>query len=168
MTLPSSHNYFEMASRETIRQNPDLFGTAESLVEAARKASVAAQALHTLNDASKPTDLRKTYNDLRKQLYDLQQQAKHTEIFCNNKAGDVKHFEERIAILLRDKKKADEAGELGHARMLEHQIVNLETEVLDAKKEFDRAKKQSTYATRALKAFTGHEAIAELKKQLAL
>jgi hypothetical protein len=165
----TQHNYFGMAASENLKTRPqDFIVDPEELNRMINETTKKAQALHKLNDTSKPVDLRKEYNNLRKQLYDLQHATKNTEIFCNNVAGTVKQLEERITSLLRLKKKADEAGELGQARMLEHQIVSLETELVDAKIEFTQAKTRSGNAARALKGFTGHEAIAELKKKLAL
>lgn len=108
------------------------------------------------------------YNRLRQQLYDLQQQAKNAEVFCNNKADGVKGLEQRINDLLRKKKQAIAEGHLGDERNCEHQLQQLETELIDAKQEFTQAKHWSVQAARALKAFDGQERIAALKKELAL
>lgn len=114
----------------------------------------------------KPEPVRVEYNRLRKQLFDLQQHAKNMEIYCNEQAGKVKLFEQRITDLLKQKKAV--ADNPLHERFCEHQIQTLETELLDAKTEFNRAKNQNSNAARGLRAFDGHARIAELKKELGL
>ena len=121
----------------------------------------------TLNPP-KPEPVRVEYNRLRQSLYDLQQQAKNAEVFCNNKADGVKGLEQRINDILRKKKQAIAKDHLGDERNCEHQLQQLETELIDAKVEFTQAKHWSTQAGCALKAFDGQERIAELKKELAL
>jgi hypothetical protein len=68
--------------------------------------------------------------------------------------------------LLVKKKVAAAENNLQYERRLENAVVTLETELHDAKIEFNRAKTQSTNAARGLKAFDGYEAIAALKKIL--
>ena len=116
----------------------------------------------------KPEPVRVEYNRLRQRFFDLQQQAKNAEVFCNNKADAVKGLEQRITELLKQKKQADADGHLGQERVCEHQIQLLETELVDAKDEFIKAKHWSTQAARALKAFTSDSSarIEELKQLL--
>ena len=111
----------------------------------------------------KPEPMRVEYNRLRQQLYGLQQQAKNAEVYRNNKADVVKGLEYRINDLLRHKKQAIVEGHLGQERVCEHQLQRLETELVDAKEEFNKAEHWNAQAARALKAFDGHGRIAELK-----
>ena len=113
-----------------------------------------------------PEAARPEYNRLREQLYNLQQQAKNNEVYCNNKADAVKGLETRINDLLKSKKQAVAEGHLGQERSYEHQLQQLETELVDAKEEFTKAKHWSGQAARVLKAFDGHVRIAELKAAL--
>ena len=166
----SEHNYMNLFFKENLKNRPqDFIINEDELNKTIAKTVAASQALHAKNDASKPKpDLRKEYNQLRKQLFDLQQYAKGAETYANNKAGEVKHRESLINDLLKQKKEAIASGNLGQERFLEHQIVLIETELIDAKIEFNRAKHQSSNAARGLKAFDGHERIAELAKILAV
>jgi len=117
-------------------------------------------------DSHPPVPLRPEYNRLRKELFDLQQHAKHTEIYSNEQAGRVEVIESRITDLLKQKKAAVGAGHLGQERFCEHNIQLLETELIDVRVEFNRARNQSTFAARGLKAFDGYARIAELQKEL--
>lgn len=132
-------------------------------LSAMHKATVAQR--ETLNPPE-PEPTRAEYNRLRQQFYDLRQQAKNAEVHCNNKADEVKGLEERINDLLRKKKHAVAEGHLGQERLCEHQLQQLEKELVDVKDEFSKAKHWSTQAARALKAFEGHERIAVLKAEL--
>jgi len=163
----SQENYYGLAIRETMRTNPEtLIIDEQKLSKQLGEVAKAQQALDVKNAAAKPSEPRKLYNSLRKELFDRQQWAKNAEIYCLTKADTVKHFEGRISDLITQKKAA--VNNPLHERALEHQIDLLETELLDAKKEFNRAKHQSTNAARALRDFTGHQRIAELKLELGI
>jgi hypothetical protein len=116
----------------------------------------------------KAEPVRVEYNRLRQQQFNLQQTTKGAEVFCNNKADAVKGLEQRINTLLTEKKQAIAAGHLGQERKCEHQIQLLETELIDAKEEFSKAKHWSTQAARALKEFKFNQQgrIEELKAVL--
>lgn len=113
-----------------------------------------------------PDSAQVELNKLRNQLFNLQQRVKDTETYANNIAGTVDLLEQRLVKVLREKKEANEAGNLLRERHCEQTAKQLESEVADAKKEHARAKRESANATRALKAFDGHARIAELKAQL--
>jgi len=162
-------NYAGMAFAENLKRNPDLMEhvtNPEKLNAQLAASAKERQKLHEKNTAAKPSEPRKLYNSLRKELFDRQEWAKNAEIYCNTKADTVKHFEGLIADLIKQKKAA--VNNPLHERALEHQIELLETELLDAKQEFHRAKHQSTNAARALRDFTGHQRIAELKLELGI
>jgi hypothetical protein len=109
---------------------------------------------------------RVEYNQLRKELFASQEFAKNAEIYANGCACTVKLLEQRITELLKQKKAAVDSPLA--ERNFENQIQLLETELLDAKTEFNRARHQSNNAGRGLKAFGGHERIAELKAELGI
>ena len=119
----------------------------------------------TLNPPQ-PEPARQEYNRLRQQLYNLQQQAKNAEVYCNNKADEVRGLEQRINDVLKRKKQAVAEGHLGQERLCEHQLQQLERELPDAKDEATKAKHWGAQAARALKAFDGHARISELVKEL--
>ena len=101
---------------------------------------------------------------LRRELFSLEQCAMNTEINTNNKAGNVKLLAEQLNTALAEKKHAATVGNLRHERSLEHTIARLEGEVADAEKEFNRARKVSAEAARALKEWPHRERVKELQK----
>jgi hypothetical protein len=157
----SSFPLFVKTNLETRPQDFIVTDAAITKIEQAQAVRRAAE-----DKAKPPEPLRVEYNRLRRELYDKQQYAKHTEIYCNEKAGSVKHFEQSINDWLKQKKAAVEVGHLGQERFCEHQVELLEAELLDAKIEFNRAKHQSANAARALKAFDGYARIKQLEKEL--
>jgi len=161
----SEKNYAGLAFKIALEKHPETFIVTDADITSIEQGQAARRkAMDIIN--SKPEPARIEYNRLRKQLYDLQQEAKNTEIYANTAAGAVRLLETRINDLLKRKKSATEANLLGEERTCEHQIQQLETELLDVKTEFNRAVLQSARAGRALKAFDGHQRIRELKKEL--
>lgn len=119
-------------------------------------------------EAPQPTtaDFRKEYNQLRQRLFDLQQNAKSFEIRTNEAAGKIRLLEQRINETLKLKKAAAEAGNLLGERTYERAVAKLETELLDVKEDFDKNRRWSSQAARALKEFNQHDRIEELKALL--
>ena len=111
-------------------------------------------------------DLRKEYNQLRQRLFELNQNAKAYEIRTNEASGKVRLLEQRINEALKLKKAASDAGNLLGERTYERQVANLESELLDTKEEFEKNRRWSAQAARALKEFNQHDRIAELKALL--
>lgn len=111
-------------------------------------------------------DLRTEYNQLRQQLFNLQQNAKAYEIRTNEAAGKIRLIEQRINEALKQKKAAGDAGNLRGERTYEVAVQRLETELLDAQETFNKNKTWSGQAARALKDFNQHGRIAELKALL--
>ena len=98
----SQESYFGLAYRELMRTNPEVLTIdEEKLSNQIAETSKAAQALHAKNDKAKAanSDTRKEYNQLRKDLFTAQEWAKNAEIYCNDQANNVKHFEGRITEL---------------------------------------------------------------------
>ncbi len=160
-------NYFGLAAAQLIKDRPQDFIVTDKDVERITQNAVKRCAeMDRLNPRREIP--RKEYNQLRETLYNLQQNAKNTEIFYNTCADKVRAFEQRINDLLTRKKAAILANELGNERSLENQVQLIETELIDAKEEFAWSARRSTEAARALKAFDQHERIAELQKELGL
>lgn len=171
----SEFNFAGMAFRETLKRNPDLFGhigpdgeLSEKFNKQMAESAAARQALNAKNAEARNTlpDLRKEYNQLLQKLFNLKQDAKCYEIRTNEAANKIKLFEQNINNLLRLKKDATEAGNLRGARTYEQSVERVETELANATEEFEKNKRWSGQAVRALKAFDGHERIAELKALL--
>jgi hypothetical protein len=104
---------------------------------------------------------------LRNELFLLEQRAKHTEVYTNNKAGEVKLLEQQLISVLKQKKNYGDNGNLLAARNCEHQIERLEDERDVAAREFERARKQSAGAAIVLKEWPHHERLKELQKIVA-
>lgn len=154
-------NYFGAALKVTLEKTPDLFTIdSEKLTDFQKK-------LRAERDVSTPppsqVDLRKEYNQLRQWLFGLQQNAKAFETRTNEAAGKIRLLEQRINEALKLKKAASDAGNLRGEWSYEHGAQLLESELLDAKEEFDKNRHWSAHAARALKEFNQHGRIAELK-----
>lgn len=108
------------------------------------------------------------HNRLVSQLFDLKQNCKCFEIRVNEFAGQVHQLEGRITDELKEKKKCVADGNLRGERFYEHRVELLEDELADAKLRLQGARSNNTASIRALKAFDGHERIAELRKELGL
>ena len=163
----SEHNLAGLVFADNLKRNPDIMGhitNPEALNKQLAASAKERAALNAKNDAARPSEPRKEYNQLRKELFTAQEWAKNAEIYCNDRAGTVKLLEQRITDLLIKKKGANPLEE----RNYEHQIQLLETELFDAKTELNRAALQSSRAGRGLKAFSGHARIAELKLELGI
>jgi len=163
----SEHNLAGLAFAENLKRNPDLMDhitNPEALNKQLAATAKERAALNAQNAALKPSEPRKEYNQLRKELFAAQEWSKHTEVYCNSTAGAVRLLEQRITDLLKQKKDANPLAE----RSLENGIQLLETQLFDMKIELNRATLQSGRAGRGLKAFAGHERIAELKAELGI
>lgn len=160
----SEHNYFALTVKAQMEKDPSVFEfDSEKLEQHAAKRRVE-------RDAAAPppgkADLHKEYNQLRQRLFDLQQNAKTFEIRTNEAGGKIRNFEHRINEALRQKREAFDAGNLRGERSFEHSVATLETELADAKEEFEKNKRWSGQAARALREFNQHDRIAELKALL--
>jgi hypothetical protein len=164
----SQHNSFPLFVKHNLQIRPqDFIVTDATCAEVEQRA----KEMRVARDAANPPKVEPAgveLNRLRKELFDLQQWAKYAEIHCNNVAGTVKGLEQRLTEVLKHKKIASDAGNLLAERNYEHSASLLESELVDAKEEFTRAKKQSSNNARALREFDGQARIAELKKELGL
>jgi hypothetical protein len=117
----------------------------------------------TLNPP-KPEGHAKELQRLRRELFNLSEGAKNNEIYRNNKAGEVRLFEQRLTDAIKQKKVAiangNERGERNH----EHAIKQRERDLADAEKEFQKAEQCSAQAARALKDWPHYARIEELEK----
>src|SRR5579872_2351816 len=157
-------NILPLFFRENLKNRPEDFVVTE---ETCRQVEETAKKFRAERDAAAPppgkADCYKEYNQLRQKLFDLKQDAKCYEQRTNDAAGKIRLLEQRINDALKLKKAAAEASNFRGERTYEHQVALLETELADAKEEFEKNKAWSGQAARALKAFDGHARIAELK-----
>lgn len=157
-------NYFGAARRALLEKDPHIFD-----VDLAKHEETAKK-MRAERDAAAPppgkADLHREYNQLRQRLFDLKQNVKTFEQRTTDAAGRVQLLEQEIDKLLKAKKAAAEADNLKGERTCERAIQRKETELADAKEEFEKNKHWSAQATRALKTFDGAARIAELKQLL--
>ena len=159
----SEHNYAGMAFKANLEKDPSLMTIDLEKIEAHQK-QVRAQRDAAAPPTSKP-ELRKEYNALRQQLFNLQQNAKALETRTNESADKIHLLEQRLNEALKLKKEASEAGNLRGERTYERQAETLETELLDAQEEYGKNKIWNAQAARAVREFkfNQNERIAELK-----
>jgi hypothetical protein len=99
----------------------------------------------------KPEGPAKELARLRRELFVLEQRAKNTETYCNNKAGEVRLLEEQLTDAINRKKMAVAAGNAIAERNHEHSITRLEGEKAGVEKEFHRARRVSADTAHTLK-----------------
>jgi DNA repair exonuclease SbcCD ATPase subunit len=160
----SEHNYFALTVKAQLEKDPSVLTVTDGDI---KRIEQNAAKLRAQRDAAAPppgkADLQKEYNQLRQQLFNLKQDAKCYEQRCNDAAGKVRILEQRITDLIKLKKDAAAENNLRGERTHEQGIQRLEAELLDAQEEFEKNKRYSGQAARALKAFDGHARIEELK-----
>jgi hypothetical protein len=163
----SEHNYAGLQFKHNLEKHPEVFIIDDNTIKQVEETT---KQIRAKQDAEAPApdklDLRKEYNRLRQQLFDIQQNAKCYEIRTNEAAGQVHLIEQRITEALKNKKAAIEAHNLRGERMYEWQVTSLETELADAQVELSKNRRWSIEAGRALKNFPSHDRIAELKAML--
>jgi hypothetical protein len=167
----SQENYFGAALKVALEKNPKLFDTS-NLDEQLKQSANERAKLDAINDAArakrtgedKPVN---EFNKLRRELYVLSERAKHTEGYCNNQAGEVKALEQRTTDAINQKKIFVASGNALAERFCEHQIRQLERELVDVKQEFQRARGVSAGAANDLKAWPHHERLKELQQEIA-
>ncbi|MBZ5687218.1 MAG: hypothetical protein LAP86_19525 [Acidobacteriia bacterium] len=164
----SEQNFFGMARQVLQERNPEIFDMS-GLDELLAKGAKERQALDVVNAAKRAArdGSDKPVNELarlRNELFKLELHAKHSEIYTNEIAGQVKLLETNINDALKAKKQASTAGNLGAERNCEHNIQRLEREQTDLVKEFTRARKVSAGAAVVLKEWPHRERVEELSK----
>jgi hypothetical protein len=157
----SEENYYGMARRVMLEKDPHIFDIDFAKHEQTMKELRAKRAAATPPPGK--ADLHKEYNQLRQTLFNLKQDAKCYEQRTNDAAGKVRILEQRISDLIKLKKDAAAENNLRGERTYEKGIQGVESELLDAQEEFEKNKRYSGQAARALKAFDGHARIEELK-----
>lgn len=161
-------NYYGLAMRVLQERNPEIFDCTGLDAQLAAGAKERTE-LNAINDAKRAArdGSDKPVNELarlRNELFKLELHAKHSEIYTNEIAGQVKLLETNINDALKAKKQASTAGNLGAERNCEHNIQRLEREQTDLVKEFTRARKVSAGAAVVLKEWPHRERVEELSK----
>ena len=160
----SQENYFGLARRALLEKDPHLFDVDLAKVEQAQKDR--RELMAELNPPV-PQGTAKELQRLRRELFNLTERAKSTETYCNNKAGEVKLLEQQLTDAIRQKKAYSSAGNDRAERGTELTIQRLESEMDEAAKEFQRARRVSAGAAADLKAWPHHARVEELQKSLA-
>jgi hypothetical protein len=103
------------------------------------------------DNPAKPDSPEAELRRLRKEQFELTQNAHGWESRVNNAAGTVKLLEERLATTLKTKKEHEESGNLVGARTCENAAHRLEDELLDARELFVRVTRDNKIVVRALR-----------------
>ncbi len=160
----SQHNYAGLAFKDLLENHPevlDLTGL-DAKINATTKAS---QALHAKNDAARTDprqELRKEYNRLLNERFNLKQHAQGAENRVNESAGQIRNDEQRLTFLLNEKAKTESPKGL---RNIERSIVDLEEALANEKQKYNRLRTENMNAAKGLKAFDDARLVA-LKAEL--
>jgi hypothetical protein len=151
----SEHNYAGLAFKDQLEQHPEVFDLT-GLTEKINATTKAAHERHAANDLARDTKRgintpRAIYNKLRKELFDLQEQARGAGTRLNNAAADEREFQSRVEALLIRKKKAVVDGALGEERCIERGLLAQENELLDSRERLLALQRDNQRAVRALK-----------------
>jgi hypothetical protein len=93
-------------------------------------------------------------NRLKREHYQLKQDAKNAAIRLNEYGvPDVRHWQEQIDRLLKARKAAGFAGELGEERSIEKQLVTAEAELVQAQARLKKYHHENTRAVGLLKSW---------------
>lgn len=164
----SQENFFGIAVQETMKHNPEVFdlsGLDAKLAEVAKERHARDAKNAEMRATRKGDNL--PVNELarlRSELFKLEQHAKHSEIYTNEIAGNVKLLEQNINTALKAKKQASAEGNLQSERNYEHAVTRFERELAEVEKEFQRARKVSAGAAIVLKEWPHHARVEELQK----
>jgi hypothetical protein len=146
-----SGNYLGMAFKANLEKNPKLMDL--SNIDETIKATIGkSQALHAKNDAAKENapDKRKELNRLLNDHFNLKQWVKGCEVRVNESAGQIRNIELRINAEIVEKQKIE--SPLGQ-RGCEHRILLLEGELVEAKANYEKIRRENQQAARQLKNF---------------
>lgn len=169
MTLPTGSQYssFPLFVKHNLETRPqDFRAVTDADITAIEQKQAARRAVEDQNKPHEP--LQVELNRLRGQLFSLQMNAKGTEQTVNNTSGNVRLFETRLTEALKTKKKHEDAGNLLGARTYEHQVQELENELLDARDRLVKEQRWNSGAARELRTWQTDNGprLLELKKEL--
>ena len=168
----SEHNYAGLAFKENLENHPEMYDLT-GLDEKPKATQQQIAARDAANKLQRETKLginepRAIYNRLRKELFDLQEQARGAETRVNNEAVTVRMYQSQIEDLLKRKKKAIADGALGEERNIERRLLAEENDLLDSRERLLKLQRNNHCAVRALKDWqTANGAqLAELQKEI--
>ena len=161
----SEHNYAGMAFKANLEKNPDLMTVDVAKIDQSQKTR---RDWEAKNNPPKPEPVKVEYNKLRKQLFDLQQCAKGSEVRVNDAVATVRHFEVIITNLLTQKKAATTDGRLGDERGCEHLLVAAESDLQNARENLAKWQKENSATARELRTWQADNGarLTALEKQI--
>jgi hypothetical protein len=161
-------DYSQLMMIAEIKKNPEIFAplTEEQIAENSNKVAAKARVRDELNAAARDENASghaTKYNELRNQLFTLQQNAKATETLVNITVDKIRHHEERIGKL---KELAKAATTNPHEeRMYLHQLKLEQGYLADAQDELFKARKRNSESVKALRQFDQKE-LDRLRKKI--
>src|SRR3984885_7642109 len=150
-TNMTQHSYLPLAFKTNLEKHPnDFVVTDATCAEVEQRQKKHRAAMAKLNPVmGLPPNVELTA--LRKQLFDLQQNAKGCENRVNNEAGNVRLLEERVNTAIKHKQTEEGRGNLLGARSYERQSDALEVELLDARERLFKKQRFNSAAVRELR-----------------
>jgi septal ring factor EnvC (AmiA/AmiB activator) len=156
----------DVATAQFMKPDPALitvdFSKLDDLAKKSRDAQNAADKKNPPIYVEKPPSTRKEYESLRKQLFDLEQNAQGAEIRLKQCTDDIAHYEQQIIDLQKQKKNANPMWE----RSLEKRIQYHEESLQAAQRALNNRRQQNTRAAESLRAWPHRARLVELKEQL--
>jgi hypothetical protein len=159
----SEHNYFALTVKAQLEKDPSVLTVTDGDIKRIEQNVAKLRAQRDKESKPGKADFQKEYNQLRQTLFNLKQDANCYEQRANDAAEKIRLLEQRITEFIKLKKAAAEAGNLRGERTHEQAVQRLESELLDAQEGFEKNKRYSGQAARALQAFDGNGRIEELK-----
>lgn len=148
----SQENYFALTVRAQMEKDPSVFEFDLKKFEEQQKKMLAARDARFAadNPLDPHTELRKEYNRLLNDHFNLKQWVRGCEVRVNESAGQIRNIEQRINSKITEKQATESPlGQRNHERA----IVNLEGELAEAKEKFEALRKENVQAVRQLKTF---------------
>jgi chromosome segregation ATPase len=166
----SEHNYFELAARDAITKNPEMFSLV-GLDEKIAHTIARSQAEASINAAAKAEkdvaglELEREYNQLRLKLYQLQDECRGCENHVNEAAQGIKNTEKQLRTLNVMLATAVEMNNPLQEKAVKHLINKTEGELADWKDKHHLASRYNKKAVKQLREFDKSR-IDDLRRQI--
>jgi hypothetical protein len=158
-----STNYMNLFFKENLKNRPQDFIINDEVVAEVEETAKKMRAKRAAANPPTPANPYEEFRQLRGRLYQLEQNAKNSAIYCENIAGNVAFIEKNIKNAEGNQQHAFKSGNERAERNLKDAISRMKDELVEAQKELKRAKGHKEHCAKAFAAFDQHERIAELQ-----
>ena len=162
----SEHNYFALTVAAQMEKDPSVF---EFDIKKFEENAAKMRAARDAANPPKPEPAKFELDNLKKQLWNLENYAKACATKVDNEEANVKHFEAVVAEHCKAKKNADSAGQWGEARKQENLITRAEVDLQECREQLVKLQGYSVNAARGLRTWQQEQGarLAELQKEIA-